>query len=87
MNLYRLNTTTMPFMAHGVLEHVDGTYILRLRVTADQAFAVQADVKADLAIGILAIANGEAILPAQSVKVKLRPDGADSVELAMLMLA
>ncbi len=87
MNEYRLSTSTMNFNVFGRLENVEGTYILRLRVTTDQALAVKADVKAELAIGILAIANGQAILPAQTLKVKVRPEGGGFVELAMLMLA
>lgn len=85
MNLYRLSTTAMNFYAHGLLELVEGTYLLRLRVTPDEAFAVQADVRAERAVGILAIANGEAMLPAQSLKVKARADGPHTVELAMLL--
>lgn len=87
MNAYRVETTTLNFFATGRLELVEGTYLLRLRVTPDQAFAVQADVRVERAVGILAIANGEAILPAQSNKVRARPDGPTTVELAMLLVA
>lgn len=87
MNYYHLSTSTMKFRCRGGLESVDGTLLLRLRVTTDQAFAVQADIKAELPVGILAIADGEALLGVQTLKVKVRPDGEKRFELAVLLLA
>lgn len=82
---YRVEASAFTFAAYGRLEQIEGTHLLRLRVTADQAFCIERDIRAEKAVTVFATSAGELVLPARIRRVKARPNGS-TVDLACLLL-
>lgn len=81
---YRVIASLQQWDCVGRLEKVDKTILLILRVTTDQAFAVEFDLKKGTPVEVFAIAGDDLVLPALIRKVKAMPSG-NAVELACLL--
>lgn len=84
LHRYRVRATHHEYDCLGKLEQVEGTFVLRLRVTTDQAFAVEFDIKQNKAVEVFAIAGDDLVLPALIRRVNARPNGS-AVDLACLL--